>query len=68
MPHDKRQFSVFPTEKALNVLPEIRMASAEWMMLLSEGIPQAELDTFDSVLKRMQEKAREIIEQQEALK
>lgn len=68
LPHDKRQFSVFPTKKALDVLPEIRTASAEWMTLLSEGIPQAELDTFDSVLKRMQEKAREIIEQQEALK
>ena len=63
--HDKRQFSVFPTEKALRVLPEIRTASSEWMTLLSEGISQAELDTFDSVLKRMQEKAREIIEQQE---
>jgi DNA-binding MarR family transcriptional regulator len=68
LPHDKRQFSVFPTEKALNVLPEIRTASAEWMTLLSEGIPQNELDTFNSVLQRMQEKAREIIEQQEVCK
>ena len=65
LPQDKRQFSVFPTEKALCVLPEIKAASLEWMRLLSEGISQAELDTFDSVLKRMQEKAREIIEQQE---
>ena len=65
LPHDKRQFSVFPTEKALCVLPEIKAASLEWMRLLSEGISQDELDTFDSVLKRMQEKAREIIEQQE---
>ncbi|MBE6959418.1 MAG: MarR family transcriptional regulator [Ruminococcaceae bacterium] len=65
LPQDKRQVSVFPTEKALCVLPEIKAASAEWMILLSEGISQAELDTFDSVLKRMQEKAREIIEQQE---
>ena len=68
LPQDKRQFSVFPTEKALRVLPEIRIASAEWMTLLSQGISQAELDTFDSVLKRMQDKAREIIEQQEAAK
>ena len=68
LPQDKRQFSVFPTEKALDVLPELRAASAEWMMLLSEGISQTELDTFDSVLKRMQEKAREIIEHQEGCK
>ena len=59
---DKRQFSVFPTEKMLNILPEIKKASLEWMSLLSEGIPQAELDIFNSVLLRMQTRAREIIE------
>ena len=68
LPQDKRQFSVFPTEKAQAVLPEIRAASAEWMTLLSKGISQTELDTFHSVLKRMQETAREIIEQQEVCK
>jgi hypothetical protein len=35
------------------------------MSLLSEGIPQEELDIFDSVLERMQARAREIIEKQE---
>jgi len=65
LPNDKRQFSVFPTKKMIDILPEIKTASAEWMTLLSEGIPQAELDVFDSVLMRMQDKAREIIEKQE---
>lgn len=65
LPNDKRQFSVFPTEKMLAVLPEIKLASMEWMNLISEGIPQVELDIFDSVLCRMQEKARDIIEKQE---
>ena len=68
LPQDKRQFSVFPTEKALGILPQIRAASAEWMALLSEGISQDELDTFNSVLQRMQERARQIIEQQEGCK
>lgn len=68
LPSDKRQFSVFPTEKTFTVLPEIKAASAEWMTLLSEGIPKDELDIFDSVLNRMQEKAREIIEKQEVSK
>lgn len=68
LPQDKRQFSVFPTEKALCVLPKIKAASSEWMRLLSEGISQTELDIFDSVLTRMQEKAREIIGQQEVCK
>ena len=62
LPSDKRQFSVYPTEKMLNVLPEIKAVSTEWMTLLSEGIPEGELDIFNSVLLRMQTKAREIIE------
>lgn len=68
LPNDKRQFSVYPTEKMLAVLPEIRQASVEWMTLLSEGIPEDELEIFDSVLNRMQTKARQIIEKQEGSK
>ena len=68
LPQDKRQYSVYPTEKARDVLPEIRAASSEWMTLLSEGISQAELEVFDSVLQRMQEKAGKIIEEQENCK
>ena len=65
LPHDKRQFSVYPTEKMLAVLPEIKKASLEWTKLLSEGIAQEELDIFHSVLKRMEERSRQIIEKQE---
>ena len=65
LPADKRQFCVFPTNKMLAVLPEIKASSSEWMNLLSDGIPQNELDIFNSVLERMQERAREIIESQE---
>lgn len=68
LPTDKRQFSVYPTEKMLAVLPEIKNASAEWMTLLSDGISEEELKIFNSVLERMQERAREIIGKQEDLK
>lgn len=68
LPNDKRQFSVYPTEKMLDVLPRVKNASMQWMELLSEGIPQEELDIFNSVLDRMQNKAREIIEKQEEIK
>lgn len=68
LPHDKRQFSVHPTEKMLAVLPEIKAASLEWMNLLSEGIPEEELRIFDSVLARMETRAREIMEKQEESK
>lgn len=65
LPNDKRQFAVFPTDKMLAVLPEIKQASIEWIALLSEGISQEELDVFDSVLLRMETRAREIIQRQE---
>ncbi len=65
LPNDKRQFSVYPTEKMLTVYPEIKKVSLEWITLLSEKIPKEELDIFDSVLERMQARAREIIQNQE---
>lgn len=68
LPKDKRQFSVYPTEKMLTVLPKIKAASIEWMELLSEGIPQNDLAVFNSVLERMEAKAREILESQEEIK
>ena len=68
LPSDKRQFSVYPTEKMLAVLPEVRRVSDEWMLLLSEGIAEDELEVFNSVLERMQEKARKITEEQEETK
>ena len=52
----------------LSVLPEIKKASTDWMNLLSKDIPTNELEIFNSVLHRMEEKAREIIENQEEIK
>lgn len=66
--NDRRQFSVYPTEKMKNVLPELKKASREWMELLSEGIPTEKLEIFNSVLDQMQNKARLIIEKQEETK
>ena len=61
LPNDKRQFAVHPTDKMLAILPEIRRASGEWTALLSEDIPEEELEIFNSVLERMERKAREIV-------
>ena len=68
LPCDKRQFSVYPTDKMMQVRPAVQKASREWMELLSEGISPEELEIFDSVLMRMQEKAGRIIEMQEDMK
>ena len=67
-PLDKRQFSVYPTEKMLSVLPEIKSASGEWMEMLSAGVSEEELKIFNSVLEHMETRAREIIQEQEEQK
>ena len=64
-PGDKRQFAVYPTEKLQKVIPEIREVSKNWRTLLCEGISQKELEIFDSVLERMEKRAREMLEEQE---
>ena len=60
-PTDKRQLLVYPTERMLAVLPEVKAASREWTALLSEGISEEELALFHSVLERMLARAREIV-------
>lgn len=65
IPGDKRRLAVHPTEKMLVLHPRVKAASAEWMALLSEGIPREELIVFNSVLERMQARARALVEGQE---
>lgn len=65
LPNDKRQFAVYPTDKMLAILPEIKNASLEWMTLLSVGISEYELEIFNSVLERMEARAREIVGEQD---
>ena len=64
-PADRRQVSVYPTERAIAVLPKLRAASNDWMRLLSEGIPEEELTVFYSVLARMEARARALLSGEE---
>jgi len=57
---DKRILRVYPTDKMLAVLPEVRRVGAEWNRLISEGISEEELLVFNSVLERIEARAREI--------
>ena len=41
---DRRQVRVFPTEKALVLLPEIRAGFREWREYLQEGLTEEELE------------------------
>ena len=58
---DRRQLLVYPTEKMLDALDEIRSVSREWNSLISEGIDEGELEVFYSVLSQMEQRAKQII-------
>lgn len=64
-PEDKRQLLVYPTEKMYAILPEVRALATEWNEQLAEGISEEEMAVFDSVLFRMEKKAKEMIGNQE---
>ncbi|MBQ6825684.1 MAG: MarR family transcriptional regulator [Clostridia bacterium] len=62
---DKRSMLVYPTEKMLEILPQVRLLAKEWNNLISKDIPKDELEIFFSVLSRIEEKAKEITTNQE---
>lgn len=64
-PADKRRTLVEPTEKMLEILPEVRKITADWIKLVSEGIPEEELAVFQSVISKMERNARKIVEEPE---
>lgn len=55
---DRRVTLVYPTDKLLAVLPQVRQIVADWNAYLAEGFSEEELATFQSVLDRMVERAR----------
>ncbi len=63
--NDKRQFGVFPTEKLLSVIDDIRKVTRNWNELITEGISEKDMEVFHFVLSCMEIKAKEIIENQE---
>ena len=64
-PENKRRTLVFPTEKLLELIPSVRLVTAEWNKLVSEGISDEEFSVFQSVLFRIEKNARKIVENQE---
>lgn len=59
---DKRQFLVYPSEKMLEILPKVREIAAEFNRIISSDIPKEEMDVFYSVLSRIEQKAKSLVE------
>ncbi len=66
-PEDKRSVLVFPTDKMEEILPTVREITVKWNEMLSEDIPDSELEIFVSVLNKMSEKARKITQKWEGV-
>lgn len=54
---DRRVTLVYPTEKALAALPQIRAVMREWNAYLAEGMSEEELAQFRAMLGRIAERA-----------
>lgn len=56
-PQDKRCMELYPTEKALALLPTIRQILDQWEEYLTEGLTEEEKELISSLLLRMRDKA-----------
>ena len=59
---DKRETLVFPTQKMLDILPEVKDITIDWNSRLAEGIAEDELKRFHEILDKMLNKAIELEE------
>lgn len=56
-PEDKRAMLVYPTEKAFEVLPQIRQTFRDWEALVAEDLTQEERQLLTAMLFKMRTRA-----------
>ena len=54
---DRRITNVYPTQKMLDIFPEIKAISIEWNSYLAAGISANEFEQFKTILDKLTEKA-----------
>lgn len=59
---DRRVILVYPTEKALEILPLIQQVNCEWTEYITEGFSPDELDQFLQMMERVFERAKEYVD------
>ena len=64
---DKRELLVYPTEKMLEIYPEVVRITREWNVLVAESVSEAELEVFHRVLDKMVDKSRRIVYGEESV-
>ena len=58
---DKRELLVYPTQKMLEIRDEVIRITREWNALLSEGLSEEEMATFNSIMDKLTDRSMEII-------
>ena len=66
-PQDKRVLQVYPTEKLLEVLPQVRLATKAWNAYLTADFTEEEMEQFQHVLDRIVERAKCYMEKGESV-
>ena len=56
-PDDKRAIQVYPTQKALDVLPKIREIFQTWESLVAQDLTEEERETLVRMLGKMKDRA-----------
>ena len=58
---DKRVTLVYPTQKAYDVLPQVRQVIRDWNGYLTEDFTPEEMELFNEMLSRITQKATEAV-------
>lgn len=61
-PEDRRQTLVYPTEKALEILPKVREIIRGWNSYITEGFTEEEMEMYMAMTERIAARAAEYAE------
>lgn len=62
---DKRILHIYPTEKLLEIMPQIKEIARCWNKYLTDDISEEEIEIFESVLQKITEKAEKYMEERQ---
>ncbi len=63
---DKRILHIYPTQKLLDLMPEIKQISRNWNKYLTDDISEDEINIFESVLEKICDRAERYIDERQA--
>ncbi len=64
---DKRVMLVYPTEKMLGLLPEVRRSITDWDEYLFDSLSPEELAQFDAILEKITQRAQEYVDSKDVV-